>query len=374
MQVTAGKVILRVASMPVGDPAVLAQRLAAHRTVATALSVLSDSDLLGRLAEGHALGSGVGGSVVTVEAEGVTVFAKWIPLTAVELRPGNRMSTANLFGLPPFYQYPMGSAGFGAWRELAAHTMTTTWVLGGGYPGFPLTHHWRILPVSPSAEGAMTTMFGGIGGAVARWDGCAAVGRRLEAIASSRAAIVVFQEYIPHRLGDWLTGPDADFALAERQLIAGAAFMRAQGFAHFDTHFWNVLTDGAQVYFADFGLATCDRFNLSEAERRFLHAHRDFDRAYIATDLAAYAVGMNRGDRPLRELLRAWIAGDADRATLAPDLAMLVDRYAPLAVLVLDFHDALDQGPKTHPWPAAAVAQLLSAHDNRLPTRTKDAP
>jgi SAM-dependent methyltransferase len=88
--------------------------------------------------------------------------------------------------------------------------------------------------------------------------------------------------------------------------------------------------------------------------------HWDFDRAYIAADLAACALGMNRGDRPLRELLRAWIAGDADRATLAPDLAVLVDRYAPLAALVLDFHDALDQGPKTHPWPAAEVAQLLA--------------
>lgn len=360
--------------MPVDDPAVLAERLAAHRTVAMALSVLSDSDLASRLTGGHALGWGVGGTVVTVEVEGVTVFAKSIPLTDVELRPGNRMSTANLFGLPTFYQYPMGSAGFGAWRELAAHTMTTTWVLSGGYPGFPLTHHWRILPVSPPGEDAMTTMFGGIGGAVGRWDGSVAVGRRLEAIASSRVAVVVFQEYIPYRLGDWLTGPDADFALAERQLTAGAAFMRAQGFAHFDTHFRNVLTDGAQMYFADFGLATCDRFNLSEAERRFLHGHQDFDRAYIAADLAARAVGMNRGDRPLRELLRAWIAGDADRATLAPGLVMLVDRYAPLAALVLDFHDALDQGPKTYPWPAAEVARLLLTHDNSLFERTEDDP
>ena len=362
---------LRLPLMPVDDPAVPAKRLAAHRTVATALSVLSDSDLVGLLAEGHALGSGIGGTVVTLEVEGVTVFAKSIPLTDVELRQENRMSTADLFGLPTFYQYPMGSAGFGAWRELAAHTMTTTWVLTGGYPGFPLTHHWRILPFSPPAESAMTTMFGGIGGAVARWDGSAAVGRRLEAIANSRAGIVVFQEYIPHRLGDWLTGPDADFALAEQQLTAGTAFMRAQGFVHFDTHFWNMLTDGAQMYFADFGLATCDRFNLSEAERRFLHGHRNFDRAYIAADLAAYAVGMGRGDWPLRELLRAWIAGDVDRTTLAPDLAMLVDRYAPLAVLVLDFHDALDRGPKTHPWPAAEVARLLLTLDNSLSARAE---
>ena len=351
--------------MPADDPAVAAGRLAAHRTVATALSLLSDSCLAALLAEGQALGSGIGGTAVKLEVERVTVFAKSIPLTDVELRPENRMSTADLFGLPAFYQYPMGSTGFGAWRELAAHTMTTTWVLTGGYPGFPLTHHWRILPLSPPAEGAATTMFGGIGGAVARWDNSAGVGRRLEAIASSRAAIVVFQEYIPHRLCDWLAGPDADFALAEQQLIAGAAFMRAQGFAHFDTHFGNVLTDGTQMYFADFGLATCDRFSLSDAERCFLNAHRDFDRAYIAAGLAAYAAGTGCGGRPPRELLRAWVAGKADRSTLAPELARIVDRHAPLAVLVLDFLDALDQGPKTHPWPAAEVARLLPAPAGR---------
>jgi hypothetical protein len=353
----------------INAPPVPAERLAAHRIVATALAVQSDADLAGLLAGGRAAGSGIGGTVVTLDVEGVTVFAKSVPVTDVELRPENRMSTANRFDLPTFYQYPMGSAGFGAWRELAAHTMTTSWVLTGGFPGFPLTHHWRILPVLSPAESAVAQEFGGIAGAVARWDGSAAVGRRLEALASSRASIVVFQEYIPHRLGDWLTGPDADFARAERQLSAGAAFMRAQGFVHFDAHFNNVLTDGAQIYFADFGLATCDRFSLSEAERRFFDGHRDYDLAFVAAGLAASAVNPVRGDRPHREFLRSWIAGDVDRTTLAPQLAALVDRYAPLAVLVLDFHKALDQGPKTHPWPRAEVARLLSAPGDTVSAR-----
>lgn len=46
-----------------------------------------------------------------------------MPLTDVELRPENVRSTANLFGLPTFYQYGVGSAGFGARRELAVHLM-----------------------------------------------------------------------------------------------------------------------------------------------------------------------------------------------------------------------------------------------------------
>ena len=55
------------------------------------------------------------------------------------------MSTANIFNLPMCYQYGIGSTGFGAWRELAAHVMTTNWVITGQCPNFPIMYHWRIL-------------------------------------------------------------------------------------------------------------------------------------------------------------------------------------------------------------------------------------
>ena len=51
-----------------------------------------------------------------------------LPLTDLELQPAHRHSTANLFGLPPYYHYRIGSCGFGSWRELEAHRMTTEWV------------------------------------------------------------------------------------------------------------------------------------------------------------------------------------------------------------------------------------------------------
>src|SRR5438445_11112577 len=117
-----------VACMPGDDRVDPSGRFAAHRTVAAALTDLPDADLADLLAHGRALGSGIGGTVVTFEVEGVTVFAKSIALTEVERRPENHGSSADLFGLPTFYQYPIGSTGFGAWRELAAHTMTTEWV------------------------------------------------------------------------------------------------------------------------------------------------------------------------------------------------------------------------------------------------------
>jgi hypothetical protein len=44
------------------------------------------------------------------------VFVKKIPLTDLELRTPKVGSTANIFNLPMYLQYGVGSKGFGAWR------------------------------------------------------------------------------------------------------------------------------------------------------------------------------------------------------------------------------------------------------------------
>lgn len=141
-----------------GEPLCGARR-AVHGAVATRLSLLSDQRLQEVVASAVPLGSGIGGRSAEVDIEGTRVFVKRVPLTDVELRPECVRSTANVFGLPTFYQYGVGSAGFGAWRELAVHTMTTHWVLGNAYPGFPLMYHWRVLPDSPPQ--GFTDEFGG---------------------------------------------------------------------------------------------------------------------------------------------------------------------------------------------------------------------
>ncbi|MET8416475.1 hypothetical protein ABZV41_12190 [Streptomyces sp. NPDC005098] len=114
-----------------------AARLAGYGTVSTQLSLLSDHQLGKTVAAATPLGSGIGGRSAELNISGTRVFVKRIPLTDTELRPENARSTANVFELPMFYQYGVGSAGFGAWRELAVHTMTTNWVLGDEYAGFP---------------------------------------------------------------------------------------------------------------------------------------------------------------------------------------------------------------------------------------------
>lgn len=158
-------------------------RLAAYGSVSTHLSLLSDRRLGEVVASATPLGSGIGGRSAELDLGGTRVFVKRVPLTDVELRPENVRSTANVFGLPTFYQYGAGSSGFGAWRELAVHTMTTGWVIGSEYEGFPLMYHWRVLPDSPPR--AFADEPGSVDGAVAHWEGSSAVRDRLEAIGRS---------------------------------------------------------------------------------------------------------------------------------------------------------------------------------------------
>jgi hypothetical protein len=126
-----------------------AARLTAHGAASTALSLCSDRGLRELVDAGTPIGSGIGGKTVLLDVEGTPVFVKQVRLTDLELRPENVRSTADLFGLPVFCHYGVGTIGgpgHGAWRELAVQVMTTNWVIAGDHEGFPLMHHWRVLP------------------------------------------------------------------------------------------------------------------------------------------------------------------------------------------------------------------------------------
>ena len=188
-------------------------RVVKYTDVSTALALLSDHQLGQLVDEAQALGAGIGGTSALLDIAGAPVFVKRVPLTDLERHPQNVMSTANVFGLPTFCQYGVvayGSSGFGAWRELAANTMTTNWVLAKQSEAFPLMYHWRVLPgAAPLAD-----ELADIDRVVAYWGDSAAVRRRLHALAQASASVVLFLEYIPQNLDAWLTsqlaaGPDA---------------------------------------------------------------------------------------------------------------------------------------------------------------------
>ncbi|MFI7892124.1 protein kinase family protein [Streptomyces sp. CACIS-1.16CA] len=346
-----------------------AARLAGYGTVSTQLSLLSDHRLGEVVAAAAPLGSGIGGRSAELDVDGTPVFVKRIPLTDIELRPENVRSTANVFELPMFYQYGVGSAGFGAWRELAVHTMTTNWVLGEEYAGFPLMYHWRVLPDSPS-EG-FTDEFGGLEGAVTHWEGSPAVRDRLEAIGRSSCSLVVFLEHVPHTLAGWLAehrepavpggGDGSPFRWVEKALMDGTDFMSSRGFVHFDAHFTNILTDGRRLYFADFGLALSSRFDLSSGESGFLSDHLAYDRCYTASHLLRHHVlDLVRGDTERRAFLHDWIEGRRP-GDVPPAIRAIIDRHARPTVVVESFFHRLFTESRQTRFPAAEIEQQLGA-------------
>lgn len=230
-------------------------------------------------------------------------------------------------------------------------------------------YHWRVLPDSPP-EG-FTDEFGGLEGAVAHWEGSPAVRDRLEAIGQASYSLVVFLEYVPHTLAGWLAdhrktavpegGDGSPFRWVEEALMSGAAFMSSRGLVHFDAHFDNILTDGRQLYFADFGLALSSRFDLSADESNFLSDHLTYDRCYTASHLLQYHLldGV-RGDTEREAFLHDWIEGRRP-GDIPPEITAIIDQHARPTVVVDSFFRRLLTESKQTPFPAAEIERRLGA-------------
>jgi hypothetical protein len=351
------------------------ERLDRYGAVSTALALLSDRRL-GRLVDAApGIGSGVGGASARLDIAGAPVFVKRIPLTDLEREPDNVRSTANLFGVPTSGHYgvaQLAGPGFGAWRELAANAMTTNWVVTGRSAAFPLMYHWRVLPgaAPPTEEHA------DIDRVVAYWGGSAAVRRRLQALAGASASVVLFLEYLPQTLQEWLAGQlaagreaaIAACAMVERCLRADITFMNAGGLLHFDAHFRNILTDGHRLYLADLGLATSPRFDLSPAEQDFVAHNTSHDAGYAMRELVNWMVANIAGVAPPEtggpveryEYVRRCAAGAAP-ANVPPPAAALLCRYAPVATIVNDFYWDFFGDSRGTPYPARRIEHAMSS-------------
>lgn len=346
-------------------------RVDRYSKVSSDLALRSDRQLDELMDQAQAVGSGVGGASALLNVGGVPVFAKRVALTDLERRPGNVMSTANLFGLPASCQYGVGAPGFGAWRELVANIMTTNWVLAKQSEAFPLLYHWRVLPraVPVAAEHADAER------AVAYWGGSPAVRDRLHALAQASASIVLFLEFIPYNLHDWLATQIADSdeaitsacATVEYRLLTDVAFMNAKGLMHFDAHFRNVLTDGQRLYFADLGLATSPRFRLSAEEMSFIGQNRTHDACYAMTQLVNWlvvnvcgiAVPDTGGPVERNEYILACARG-AEPVDAPASIAAVIRRYAPVAAVMNDFYWDLFGLSRATPYPAQSIGRALA--------------
>ncbi|MGI5425117.1 protein kinase family protein [Streptomyces sp. CA-179760] len=339
-------------------------RLIGYDSVSTSLALCGDAELRELVDAAVPLGTGIGGKSARLDVSGTPVFVKRVPLTDLERQTQHLRSTANVFGLPMVCQYGVGGPAFGAWREVAVHTMTTNWVLSGQFQGFPLMYHWRVLPdeVPNLAE-----ELDDVEKVVAYWGGSAGVRRRVEALRQSSASVALFLEYIPQTLHAWLTAQvragdetlDRACALVERELAVGTSFMNSRGLLHFDAHFENILTDGRRLYFADYGLALSNRFDLSRAEVDFFDRHSTYDRCYTASWLVNWLItALYSGDWEKRgALIQAW-AGGRQPTGAPPGTAEILSRHAPVAAVMTDFYRRVQGVSRTTPYPGERLRRL----------------
>jgi hypothetical protein len=327
-------------------------RQASHERVSAFLAARSDSELAALVEKGQAGEVGVGGGSVRLDVGGVPVFAKRIPLT--ELERARPHSTADLFGLPLFCQYGVVSPGFTAWRELAANTIVTEAVLAGETESFPLLHHWRVLPGRPpvAAEHA------DVDAVVSFLGGHSGVRARLEALAAASWSLVLFSEFLPCTLVDWLHEDKAE--TFERQLFEIVSVLRDHELLHMDGHFGNMRADGERIFLTDFGLATSPRFDLSAAERDFVRRNATHDADYAAmrlvnwlvTDVCGVPVPATGGPVARNEFVRRLAAGHRPGG-VSPAVAAILARHAPAAARMNSFLWKLFDGELDAEYPGA---------------------
>lgn len=208
------------------------------------------------------------------------VFVKRVPVTDIEY--GHLFSTKNLYELPTYFNYGLGSAGLNVFRELVTHIKTTHWVLEEEIAAFPLMYHYRIIPFygqPTTVDSAWLKNF------VAYWGSSSSVEKYMLDKAIANHELVLFLEYIPHVLSTWLPENSDRFQQPLDDLFKTIAFLRTKRIIHLDAHFQNVLTDGEQAYLTDFGLVLDQSFDLAKDEEAFFEETAFYDYGEILLNL-----------------------------------------------------------------------------------------
>lgn len=329
----------------------ISDRRARHEKLSALLASCTDGELGSLLETGRAGSAGVGGGSAVVDVDGVPVFAKRVPLTDKEV--AHPRSTANLFDLPLSCQYGVVSPGINTWRELAANLIVTEAVLDGETESFPLLHHWRVLP----GRAPIAAEHADIDAVVDALNGSQAVRARLEALAAATCSLVLFGEYLPYPLDDWLSEDPAGKAdTVERELSGIVDFLRRRELLHMDGHFGNLRTDGERLYLTDFGLATSPRFDLSATEHDFVRRNATHDAGYASMRLVNWLVtavcGVQAAVVPSAclEYVRRCADGHIPD-DVPPAVAAILARHAPAAATTSTFYWRLFGGDITAEYP-----------------------
>lgn len=121
-------------------------RMRLYYELNTKLSYLSNDEIYNLMLATKQNVKGFGTNAI-LELGDDKIFVKTIRITDREYN--NLFDSSNLFKLPPYYNYGIGSYGFNGFRELLMHVKTTNFVLDGESENFPLMYHYRIIKNLP---------------------------------------------------------------------------------------------------------------------------------------------------------------------------------------------------------------------------------
>lgn len=295
-------------------------RLESARRISAVIAGLEDSEVRALVATAKKVGIGIGGTTRTTHIDGAPVFIKQLPITVAER--ADPLATVNHNGLPFVSHYGIGSPSHGVGRELAAHQMTSSWVCSGAVDFFPLLLGWRNIDLKTETD---LSEFAG-DGPQHRWGSSwPQVAKKLAEMTAARSSMVLFLEYVPGTLGSSIRTSLAgntrefDFTHTVKQIIEATAWMKKQGFQHFDVHPGNILVNEGRLLFTDFGLSLHPDFVLTPDEESAMPSHADFDRDTALMHLfhwVLFELGYSSAEGRLA-LLRA-AAGDGSASELDP--------------------------------------------------------
>ncbi len=262
------------------------------------------------------------------------VFVKRLPVTDLEY--DNLFSTTNLYDLPTYYNYGVGSVGFGVFRELVANIKITNRILEGAAANFPLLYHYRIIPFSGARPEADMERLSGY---VAYWNSNENVGRYMLDRANATYELALFFEHMPYAVEPWLLENPSKINQVLADLRNAVAFLRKNGIVHFDAHFQNVLSDGKQAYLTDFGLVLDKRFSLTEEEGLFLKQHTYYDYGEVLGSLGFfhYEVYNSQSENDKQKVRERYgIADGTHPAELVPILLNNIEEIQADGLMKLD--------------------------------------
>lgn len=227
------------------------------------------------------------GKTLSITLDSKQIFIKRIPLTKLDLN--NTFATRNLFNLPLYFNYNIGTIGINLYREIVSHIRTTNWVLNGTMENFPLMYHHRIIPLSENKR--LETDLDDYKNLeeyqnyLEYWGNNENVGHYVTSRVAAKHEMLIFLEHIPFTLEDWIHDNIGQLATILDKMKTIIDFIRTKGMVHLDVHFGNIMISGETLYLTDFGLVLDENFDLDEKEHEFMASHSYFDYGEYITSI-----------------------------------------------------------------------------------------